>query len=108
MTRPPEIMQKVLWNVDVNSLDVEGNANRLIFCTLRLGGDDQVEWMFATYGMKRIREWVVEDSRGLRTLPTGCRRFWLLALAPEVWAEEESDTRTADIVERWRPRRQVP
>jgi hypothetical protein len=96
----PEGVRSALWNVDPERLDLERDANLIISTVLPRGGEEALVWLFRTYGADRIRKVVVEDARGLRTLPGSALRLWLRVLAPGLEVAEPSTAR-----ERWAPRR---
>ncbi len=96
----PESIASIFWNVDPERLDEERDAKLIISTVLLRGGEEALTWLFRTYGSDRIRRVVVEDARGLRTMPESVLRLWLRVLAPGLEVPAPTTTR-----QRWAPRR---
>jgi hypothetical protein len=96
----PESVASIFWNVDPERLDEERDAKLIISTVLPRGGEEALTWLFRTYGSDRVRKVVVEDARGLRSMPESVLRLWLRVLAPELEVPPP-----ATIRERWAPRR---
>jgi hypothetical protein len=96
----PESVASIFWNVDPERLDEERDAKLIISTVLLRGGEVALTWLFRTYGSDRVRTVVVEDARGLRTMPESVLRLWLRVLAPGLEVAAPTTTR-----QRWAPRR---
>lgn len=59
-----------------------GLTVRVIATVLPRGGKEAVRWLVRTYGAAAVRDFVVRDAEGMRTLPEPDRRLWLRVLAP--------------------------
>jgi hypothetical protein len=96
----PESVASIFWNVDPERLDEVRDAKLIITTVLPRGGEEALRWLFRTYGSDRVRRAVVEDARGLRTMPASVLRLWLRVLAPGLKVASPTTTR-----EKWAPRR---
>lgn len=96
----PEAVASIFWNVDPKRLDVERDATLVITTVLPRGGEEALIWLFHTYGSERVRNVVVDDAQGLRTMPEGVLRLWLRVLAPGLDVAAPTTLR-----QRWAPRR---
>jgi len=98
----PESAASIFWNMDPELLDKERDAKLIISTVLPRGGEDALRWLFRAYGSERVRHVVLEDARGLRTMPESVLRLWLRVLAPEIEVPAPTTTR-----QRWAPRRRI-
>ncbi|MGH7868322.1 MAG: DUF6922 domain-containing protein [Candidatus Dormibacteraceae bacterium] len=96
----PETVASIFWNIDPQLLDVKRDAKLIISTVLPRGGEEALIWLFRTYGEARVRQIVIDDADGLRTMPENVIRLWLRVLAPE----HKSPVPTT-VYERWAPRR---
>ncbi len=54
--RIPSFLQGVLWSVDINNLDLEGDKTYIINQVLSLGNRKMLEWLFETYSTETINK----------------------------------------------------
>lgn len=108
MKRPlPDELAPLFHNYQPSSIDLDRHAGLVIRTVLAEGTWEQVLWLFREYGWDRVRQVVLADHRGLRTLPEPTRRLWL-AVFSDASEGEASDDESHDPVERWRCRRIPP
>ncbi|HEY4028157.1 MAG TPA: hypothetical protein VGO86_17150 [Candidatus Dormibacteraeota bacterium] len=96
----PETVSSIFWNVDPGRLDIDRDARLIVSTVLPRGGEEALVWLFRTYGSDRVREIVVDDARGLRSMPESVLKLWLRVLAPELEIAAPTTSR-----QRWAPRR---
>ncbi len=60
-----EFRQALFWDINLDSIDTEKNAQYIIERVLDFGHDDEVRWLWNFYDKSRLRM-VVEKSRSLR------------------------------------------
>lgn len=99
----PEELASLLHRYEPSSIDLGRHPNLIIRTVLAEGAWEQVLWLFREYGWGKVKEVVLADHHGLRTLPEPTRRLWLAVFSepgqPPVADEQD------DPVERWRCRR---
>lgn len=88
--RLPDSLEKLFHNYRAESIDVRTDVDFVVKTVLRDATDwEQVRVLFDLYGWDRIKEVVLSDFRGRRELPEPVLRLWMIAFAPDEWAEEE-------------------
>lgn len=93
-----------------SSIDLDRHAGLIIRTVLASGTWEQVLWLFREYGWERVKEVVLADHHGLRTLPEPTRRLWLAVFSepgqpPDPGRPHPGDDEGQDRAERWGPRR---
>lgn len=89
-------------NYQPSSVDPERESQLVIKTVLTSGTWEQILWLFRRYGRERVRQMVLEDDAGLRSLPDSVLVFWRNIFLPDAPAPQ------VDPVDRWRPTRHVP
>ena len=77
-TKIPEQAAVFFQEYDFNSLDVNKDKILIIGRILELGDLAELQWLFKTYTVKEIREFV--KLRGYRALSSRAFNFWCLIL----------------------------
>ena len=82
--RIPVTLKPFFQDVEFESLDLERHAPTIIERTLSEGSVEEIRWLFAYYGVERIRDWI--RRRGALRLPHDRCALWhtLLGLTPTV------------------------
>lgn len=80
----PAHVAQLLWSVAPEALDLERSGSLIIGAVLARGEFEDAQWLISTYGRDRVREFIVEDVTGGRTLPRGARKLWAAILCPEI------------------------
>jgi hypothetical protein len=80
---------------DLDSLELERDANLVIQRTLEHGTWDEVRWLFGTYGRPRIRAFVRE--RGERLLSPVTFNYWRKLLRIRHWRRSPFPTSREEI-----------
>ena len=83
MTVLPAEVQEVFWNLDPKKLELERDRDLIIATVLPRGREAAVKWLLRAYGRSTIREFLIRDAEGMRTLPESDRKLWLRVLAPD-------------------------
>lgn len=74
----PPTLTRYFQEYRVEDLDLERDADLIIERTLEFGTQDELRWLFATYGTGRIQDFV--RRRGFRRLSRRAFTFWLRVL----------------------------
>lgn len=82
--RIPVTLKPFFQDVEFESLDLDRHAPTIIERTLSDGNVQEIRWLFAHYGVERIRDWV--RRRGALRLPRDRSALWhtLFGLTPAV------------------------
>ena len=103
----PDELAPLFHNYEPSSIDLDRHAGLVIRTVLAEGTWEQVLWLFREYGWDRVRQTVMADHRGLRTLPEPTRRLWLAVFSDPADTDAAGDD-SQDPLERWRCRRIPP
>ena len=98
----PKEVKALFWNLDPENLRAERDHDLIISTVLTRGGRLAVSLLMRTYGRATIRDFVIRDEEGLRTLPEPDRRLWLRVLAPDYRPEPSRR------LGRWQITRRIP
>ncbi|MGK5094987.1 hypothetical protein WDW89_23630 [Deltaproteobacteria bacterium TL4] len=63
-TSLPDFLSGVLWSYDLNALDIQKNAKRIITNTLLYGDIEAVQWLFKNYSREEIRTAIERPLKG--------------------------------------------
>jgi hypothetical protein len=98
-TLPPDFIPSGLHpyfkEYDVNSLDVERDANLIIQRILEFGTWEEVRWMFQVYGSRRIRLFIREH--GERWLQPVNFYYWRKLLRVRKWQRSPFQTKKGEL-----------
>lgn len=94
----PRDLAPYFQEYDFDALDVGRDANLIIQRTLEYGTWDEVRWLFATYGGKRVRTFVRE--RGERWLSRATFNYWRKLLRIKRWRRSPFPTARGELWER--------
>jgi hypothetical protein len=78
MSAIPASLAPFFQEYDLNRLDLERSAGTIIERTLQFGNRAEIAWLFQTYALQRIRDWVADW--GQAALPEPHLTFWTLVL----------------------------
>lgn len=82
-TATPRGVIALLQQSETQPPDAQRDRDAEVLATLRWGGWDHIAWLFAVYGRSAIRDAVLRDAAGARTLPEHVSRLWTVVLEPE-------------------------
>ncbi len=71
----PDSLRGCLWSYDLDALEVERDARRIITNVLIYGDISALRWLFATYSRETIQAMVVHPFRGEWDAKSLC--FWV-------------------------------
>jgi len=82
-TQLPEQFYRFFWDCDPQQLGIDRNADQILTRLLDYGDLAAARWALRTYGVDRIRQYLL--SRGRQTLSRKTLAFWraLLSLQDE-------------------------
>lgn len=86
-TKIPESSASLFQEYDYNSLNIKRDKSIIMGRLLESGNMDELQWLFKTYTIKEIAEFV--KLRGYRTLSSRTFNFWLLVLDIEKYQKPE-------------------
>jgi len=76
MEKIPESVKVLLWDVEVNKLDIRRHKRFIIERIIKYGNEKDVKWMLETYSLKEIGE-VVKKSKNIDRKSAN---YWALRL----------------------------
>ena len=76
MEKIPESVKIILWDVEVNKLDIRRHKRFIIERIIKYGNEKDVKWMLETYSLKEIRD-VVKKSKNIDRKSAN---YWALRL----------------------------
>ena len=76
MEKIPESVKIILWDVEVNKLDIRRHKKFIIERIIKYGNEKDVKWMLETYSLKEIGE-VVKKSKNIDRKSAN---YWALRL----------------------------
>ena len=76
MEKIPESIKVILWDVEVNKLDIKRHKRFIIERIIKYGNEKDVKWMLETYSLKEIGE-VVKKSKNIDRKSAN---YWALRL----------------------------
>ncbi len=76
MEKIPESVKVILWDVDIEKLDIKRHKKFIIERIIKYGNEKDVRWMLKTYSLKEIGE-VVKKSRNIDRKSAN---YWALRL----------------------------
>lgn len=87
MKRVPQELRWLFWNVDVDALELDRDADVVLARVLERGRLEDVRWLVRTYGLERIHEFFRAGASPEVSRRT--RLFWRAALGAreERWPE---------------------
>lgn len=77
-TQIPRTLAPFFQEYTFDKLDATRDAELVIERTLAWGNREELRWLFATYGVEHIREWV--ERKGWGYLPKRRFNYWCLML----------------------------
>ena len=94
---PPEDMRWLFWEVDFDSLDVNGDTDYILARLLEHGRLVDVRWAIRTYGLDRIHRFFREV--GHPELSPSTLSFWraLFEAKDEVWKQPPAWRRNSAV-----------
>ncbi len=66
------LFNNLFWDIDIQSLDIQGNRNFIIQRLLEKGNNETLKWVFKNYSIPTIK-FVVQNSPNLSEKT---RNFW--------------------------------
>lgn len=109
---PKELAPLFSTRYEPSSIDLDRHSGLIIRTVLAEGTWEQVLWLFREFGWDRVKQVVLADHHGLRTLPEPTRRLWLAVFSDAGQEQPCDEARSGDDrqdpVERWRCRRHPP
>jgi len=76
MEKIPESVKVILWDVDIEKLDIKRHKKFIIERIIKYGNEKDVGWMLKTYSLKEIGE-VVKKSKNIDRKSAN---YWALRL----------------------------
>ena len=88
-------MRMYFQEYDPEQLDLAGQADLIIQRTLEFGDWEDLRWLFATYGLKRIRLFL--RQRGERWLRPPVFNYWRKLLRIRKWEKSPFPTAKGEL-----------
>jgi hypothetical protein len=95
--RPPRSLRPLFWEVDFASVDVRRHADFILARVLESGRLDDVRWLVATYGMKRIHRFFKDVGHPEISPPTIALWRAMLQSKDEKWAAPPDWRRNSNV-----------
>jgi hypothetical protein len=94
-TEIPSSLHPQFQEYDVKALDLFEDANLVIQHTLEFGGWDEMRWLFAMYGSKRIRTFL--RQHGEHRLRPVVFNYWRKLMRIRKWHRSPFPTRKGEL-----------
>ncbi len=91
----PSSLQPYFQEYDLDSLELQRDADLIIQRTLEFGDWDEIRWLFRTYGVKRIRRFLRQF--GERWLSPVSFNYWRKLLRLRKWQRSPFPTPRSEL-----------
>lgn len=72
----PDDLKRLFHNYWAETIDLDRDADFVIWTVLAYGDWDEIKWAFRTYGWERVKGVVARDLAGPQSLPRSVLNFW--------------------------------
>lgn len=106
MDKIPEFLHSLLWDYDIDSIDIKIHAFLIIARIMERGTWETMQWLRKTYSNEELREFI--EKKGVRLLPPRELNYWAFICGiPDAQRQNIVDD-AAKIHAQWRGLNLVP